>query len=871
MNTTSISVKDKENYVGRDRQYICLYDHDLKLVDCCANYTALKGLSSANLIGKSVGEVDIDLSATRIDQFRKVLNTGIPCATTRQIKSATKEIFHLEEQILRLNEKLVVVGKDITKSKQEKDKKDEQEYALSLIAKHTSQYFLLTDTKGKILFIDKTYPTLTMEEVIGSCVYDYHDEQNTLIMKETIATVLKTKTPNTYEINAFVKDEKELFFEGTIIPIIENGVIKKLAITTNAITERKEYENELKAINRQYVNLLKMTNSLSYTIDKELKYTSMINPNKSVLNPDADFDERSVIGKTDRELVFPFDKEAAEIAEVDKLEVLRTGKAIRKDSKLVIDGVELYYDLLLQPIFNKKAEVIGISGTSFNITDRIRRNEALEESERKLKEAQEISQLGYYDIDLASGNINWSEETYRIVDLKPNEFSPHMDNFMNLVYEKDKEYLQESLKGIIDTGESTDTTFRRQRKNGSFQYIRNLATARLNDKGQTVSIFGTVQDITQQIELDFELKEQKAFIQKIVDSSPSLIFILDLEKRENVFLNNASQQLLGYSTQEVRDNHNLFLTQLPNITLEAIENNALNKSSASFLSFIHPADRQIFIEFVRMFIENQTDRFYDLSFRHKHKDGQWRWLHHRFGTFNRNAEGKITQILVIVSDVTNIKETETKSKIAMIEGQEKERQRIAKDLHDAINPLLSAAKLNVESLEYHENDCNKEQQTNLSNVISLLSQSMREIKEISFNLMPAILKDFGLVFTLKDYCKTITEGGKLEVNLDIHGVKTRLDEVTEVMLFRIAQELINNVIKHANATQVDIQLIAHQKTLILMVEDNGKGIEYPKNSRPTKNYGLKNVESRVKALNGLMAMDSIKNRGTIITIEIPRK
>jgi len=148
---------------------------------------------------------------------------------------------------------------------------------------------------------------------------------------------------------------------------------------------------------------------------------------------------------------------------------------------------------------------------------------------------------------------------------------------------------------------------------------------------------------------------------------------------------------------------------------------------------------------------------------------------------------------------------------------------------------------------------------------------MREIKEISFNLMPAILKDFGLVFTLKDYCKTITEGGKLEVNLDIHGVKTRLDEVTEVMLFRIAQELINNVIKHANATQIELQLIAHQKTLILMVEDNGKGIEYPKNSRPTKNYGLKNVESRVKALNGLMAMDSIKNRGTIITIEIPRK
>ncbi len=852
-------VSKKEDTSSIGHQYICRYDKGLNLVECCEYYASLNGLDFSELTRTSFKEVPTRLSNVKRDQFRKVLATGTPSFISSQFTSSTNEIVYTEEQILRLNSGLVVVGKDITKCKKERENKEKQEYALSLIAKHSSQYFLIVDLEGTILFIDKTYPTFTMEQVIGSNLQEYHNEEDKVIMQKCIATVLRTKVENIFELHGYIGNGEYSVFEGTVSPIIEeNGDIVKLAITTIGITERKKYENELKAINNQYVNLLELTNSVVTTQDKALKFTSVLNPNRI-------FNERLLIGKTDRQIIIPFNEEAQKI-EAIKLEVLQSGKVIRRDSKIIIDKEIFHYDLLVQPIFNEDKKTIGITCTSINITARINRKEALEESERRLNEAERIAQLGYYDIDLASGKINWSEETYRMIGVNSNEFIPHRDSFLDLIHEEDRALISDSLKEITKTKKNLDITYRLANKKKGIQYIRNLATARLNKKGEITSIFGAVQNITQQIELELELKKQQSFIQKIMDSSPSLIFILDLEKLENIFINDASESLLGYSKEEIQKRHNLFLKQIANMFTEVTDNDILNDISTTFLNSIHPADKQLIIQFAQLFIEEKSDRIFDLNFRHQHKEGYWIWLHHRIISFNRNKEGKVTQILGIVSDITGLKESETKSKMAMIEGQEKERQRIAKDLHDAINPLLSAAKLNVESLQ-----CRKEQDTNLSNIVSLLSQSMEAIKDISFDLMPSILKDFGLVFTLRDYCRKITEGGMLKVNLDVHGIEKRLEITTEIMLFRIAQELINNTIKHANASQVDVQLIAHQKTLILMVEDNGKGIDNTTNVVLSKSYGLKNVESRTKAFNGNMVIDSIKNRGTIITIEIPRK
>ena len=146
---------------------------------------------------------------------------------------------------------------------------------------------------------------------------------------------------------------------------------------------------------------------------------------------------------------------------------------------------------------------------------------------------------------------------------------------------------------------------------------------------------------------------------------------------------------------------------------------------------------------------------------------------------------------------------------------------------------------------------------------------MEGVKEISANLMPPVLTDFGLRYALNELCMKISEGETLAVNLDSHGFKERFDKKIEVSLYRITQELLNNIIKHANASQALVQLVQHQHSLMLMIDDNGKGLDQPFEELQTAGFGFRNVESRVKSLDGKMEVDSVKGRGTTFTIEIP--
>jgi len=721
---------------------------------------------------------------------------------------------------------------------------------LGLIASHAVHFFMLIDLQGKILFIDKTLPSFTKEEVIGSSIYDYQDEDNEQIMRNCIATVLRIKKPSTYEITAIVPEGEPIFYEGTVIPIIEDDKIEKLGIITIGITERKKTEIELVAYKKQYLDLLKRTNTVVFTQDKQLRYTSVISP---ILN----IKEEEFIGKTDKELVGLSRKDAERLMELKK-QVLREGISLRQNVRVSFSAETYYHDLLLNPIVEENGEIIGISGASIDITEKEKRKIALEKSEQRLKEAEKVAHLGHYYVDVTSSNLNWSEEIFRILGINPKEHIPDATNYIDLVVEEDKDLVRKAQQATLEKGIAQDIIYRIKRPDGNIRYLRNLNQARYDHSGAINRLFGTVQDITEQKELEFELNTQKELTQKILDVSPSLIFIIDIENQDNVFFNNASLQILGYREDEVHEGRT---ERQPN-SLMPLKINRFNVKE-----FMHPADVAGVYRVYDDFFNSREDKIFDLEYRVKHKNGHWIWLHNRIVSFVKDANGVTVQGLGIASDISKLKEVEKTSKYALLNGQEQERQRIAADLHDAVNPLLSAAKLNIEAVRDRVN-CDAEKK-NLADIEALLAKAMHEIKDISVNLMPSTLRDFGLSYTLQDYCHKIFTGGTPTIDLNIHGLQKRLDKPIEIMLFRIVQELLNNAVKHADATQVDIQLIAHQHSIILMVEDDGKGFHSTAKELANKGFGIQNVRSRVMSLGGVMDIDSAKDRGTIITVEIP--
>ena len=202
---------------------------------------------------------------------------------------------------------------------------------------------------------------------------------------------------------------------------------------------------------------------------------------------------------------------------------------------------------------------------------------------------------------------------------------------------------------------------------------------------------------------------------------------------------------------------------------------------------------------------------------------------------------------------------------SILKGQEEERSRMAKDLHDGVGGLLSGIKLNLSSMKgnliIHENDARL-----FNKSILQLDNAIAEMRRVAHNMMPEALIKFGISEAIQDFCDDINESNTIKLKFIPINLQGPLEKSTEVILFRIAQELCNNAIKHAGAKNIFIQLSQHQKGLSLVVEDDGKGFD---TGQMHKGAGLKNVQSRIEYLRGNWDIKSEPGSGTSVNIEIP--
>jgi two-component system, NarL family, sensor kinase len=202
---------------------------------------------------------------------------------------------------------------------------------------------------------------------------------------------------------------------------------------------------------------------------------------------------------------------------------------------------------------------------------------------------------------------------------------------------------------------------------------------------------------------------------------------------------------------------------------------------------------------------------------------------------------------------------------SIIQGQEAERSRMAKDLHDGLGSMLSGIKLNLSSIK--GNMAIPENDTLLFNKsLVQLDNAITEMRRVAHNMMPEALLKFGLPEAIRDYCDGINESNLVKMKFTSIGMSQPLEKSTEVILYRIVQELTNNAIKHASAKNIFIQLNRHEQGTTLTVEDDGKGFDI---TQIKKGNGLQNVQSRVDYLKGTMEINSIPGKGATFNIEIP--
>ena len=205
---------------------------------------------------------------------------------------------------------------------------------------------------------------------------------------------------------------------------------------------------------------------------------------------------------------------------------------------------------------------------------------------------------------------------------------------------------------------------------------------------------------------------------------------------------------------------------------------------------------------------------------------------------------------------------------AVMQGEEKERTRLARDLHDSLGGMLSGIKLKLSMAMKGNVVLPEEMAVQFENALGLLDSTIGELRQVANNLMPESLMKFGLKVSMEDFCNRFNEKDNELVHFQFYGVDKRQETEFEIAIYRIVQELISNAIKHGNATKIEVQLIVDESRICLQVMDNGIGFD--RNLIKSNGRGLRNIENRVAALSGYIDIQSSPGKGSETTVEFSK-
>lgn len=204
---------------------------------------------------------------------------------------------------------------------------------------------------------------------------------------------------------------------------------------------------------------------------------------------------------------------------------------------------------------------------------------------------------------------------------------------------------------------------------------------------------------------------------------------------------------------------------------------------------------------------------------------------------------------------------------AELESQESERRKLAADLHDSIGGMLSTIRVGITTMAKTMPNPQSIDETK-----KMLDDTIASVRRISRDLMPSTLEKFGLTYAIKELCERFHQTSRIPIYFSENGEIPKLDAQRELMIFRIAQELLNNAIKHSQATVIDVKTSMSNSQIIVSVEDNGIGFDaefYKSDAAGNKGLGLYNIENRARLLGGEISFENAHSKGSKTTLIAP--
>jgi PAS domain S-box-containing protein len=312
---------------------------------------------------------------------------------------------------------------------------------------------------------------------------------------------------------------------------------------------------------------------------------------------------------------------------------------------------------------------------------------------------------------------------------------------------------------------------------------------------------------------------------------------MTLKKGKITYANQVAETTLGYSLDELMD------TQLIELIAPVCHDNIMAILNKSLYGF------EVESSEINMVRKNMSELQTEVYYMQPVKDDE-----------DETA-------VFIAKNITDQKEAERKVLKAIIDTQENERKSFAENLHDELGPFLSGIKLYID--EISSSDISKKEKDKLISYLQeMTDEAIAQTRSISNKLMPNVLINYGLFRAIQKFCQGLSATSKINITLDFNKPDKSYDKRIEVTLYRIIIELINNTLKHANASEIKIKMNDSNTILRLIYQDNGKGFAMEQLHEKEEGLGMQNIISRVKLLNGNVNIWSQPGNGLIVDIEL---
>lgn len=622
----------------------------------------------------------------------------------------------------------------------------------------------------------------------------------------------------------------------TLVPFFEDGTIagasgfiKDVTETVNSNKEAFDQEQRLNAIFHHQPDTVAVLSVEGCIIDLNPAGFELLNATKEVLNKKmlADF-------------ILPEDQ----LAFADTLQRVNAGLSatlsFRINSKEKLRWVETH----TAPLIDKYGKIYATLSVIRDITEKKETEERLRKQQERLENTRKIARIGYWEYDFQKQKGHATDGLYEIYGLSRTEHPEvTFDVFLSIVHPDDRGRMSNHIDNLLKF-RLVEEQHRVVRPDGKVIYVHHSGNTTYDENGTPLYISGAVQDITERHESEIQLQLSEQRFKSLVQNGSDLIVLMN-EDGILTYISPSVKPITGYEPEDL-----------------------LNKNA---FEFIHPDDHQLVMEELESVI-GSVNSGQATPHRFLNAAGEWMWLESK--GVNLMHDTNIRGIIINARDITDRirlkeqldREVANRQKnitSAVIKAQEGERSQLGQELHDNVNQVLTTIKLYNEMLL----DGIGDSQDLLQKSVKHLQSCINEIRSISKRLSAPTLGKISLSDSIYELVDSINLTKKINIQCSFNSSeKLQVPQEVHLTIYRIIQEQLNNILKHAEATQVHIELVNTPKAFSLTIKDDGKGFNV---SMKRTGIGITNIITRAENINGKVSIDSDHGKGCTLRLTLP--